>query len=162
MRSWCPRKGTPQRHERTQRPYHCKHVVGGLLKKRDIKVHVRSHSGEKPYQSRTSENCFYSERRSSNPRKIPHWREAIPVQNMWQVVYTKGKSTKTWKIPHCRGTIPMQILWLVLYPMSPWKILYWREATGANCVRSVCQREDTNRSMTESTLHRRHISVKYD
>ena len=67
---WFSLKGTLQKHERylaRERPYHCKHVISGFLEKRDIQVHVRFHTGEKPYQCKICENCFYSEKRYSNP-----------------------------------------------------------------------------------------------
>ena len=67
---WFSLKGTLQKHERyfaRERSYHCKHVISGFLEKRDIQVRVRFHTGEKPYQCKICENCFYSEKRYSNP-----------------------------------------------------------------------------------------------
>lgn len=88
-------------HTEGRRRYYCDVCGKGFLSRNILKIHRRSHTGEKPYECTYCGRCF-SDKKNLTVHKRLHTGERPYSCNFCQKSYTKMSALKAHQKTHCR------------------------------------------------------------
>ena len=61
-----------------EKPYQYSYCDSGFIQEKTLKIHLKIHTGEKPYQFLYCDN-FYKSKRTLNTYENTHWRKTVSV-----------------------------------------------------------------------------------
>ena len=71
-----------------EKPYQYSYCDSGFIQEKTLKIHLKIHTGEKPYQFLYCDK-FYKSKRTLNTYENTHWRKTISVQLVLQRFYAR-------------------------------------------------------------------------